>query len=106
MKTPGSKILTVLSLAAAFDAVIAETSIELVAPIEGSDGPQFGLIFIPGATLGGETYGPLSKAIQVLSTSTHTHTTPFSRSGGYIANLISGEVSREFVVLPHERLSE
>ena len=68
MKTPGSKILTVLSLAAAaFDAVIAETSIELVAPIEGSDGPQFGLIFIPGATLGGETYGPLSKAIQVHS---------------------------------------
>ena len=82
MKTPGSKILTVLSLAAAFDAVIAETSIELVAPIEGSDGPQFDLIFIPGATLGGETYGPLSKAIQVLSTSTHTHTTPFRRSGG------------------------
>ena len=101
MKTPGSKILTVLSLAAAFDAVIAETSIELVAPIEGSDGPQFGLIFIPGATLGGETYGPLSKAIQV-----HTVLSSCHRSGGYIANLISGEVPREFVGLPDERLSE
>ena len=68
MRMLGSKILAVLSLAAAFVAVSAETSIELIAPIEGSDGPQFGLIFIPGATLGGETYGPLSMAIQELST--------------------------------------
>ena len=68
MRMLGSKILAVLSLAAAFAAVSAETSIELIAPIEGSDGPQFGLIFIPGATLGGETYGPLSMAIQELTT--------------------------------------
>ena len=55
----------VLLLAAAFVAFVsAETSVELIAPIEGIDGPQFGLIFIPGATLGGETYGPLSVAIQ------------------------------------------
>ena len=73
MKTPGSKIMAVLGLAAAFfGTVIAETSVELLAPIEGRDGPQFGLIFVPGATLGGETYGPLSKAIQELSASSHS----------------------------------
>ena len=55
----------VLFLAAAFVAAVsAETSVELIAPLEGTEGPQFGLIFIPGATLGGETYGPLSVAIQ------------------------------------------
>ena len=56
----------VLLLAAAFVAAVsAETSVELIAPIEGTEeGPQFGLIFVPGATLGGETYGPLSVAIQ------------------------------------------
>ena len=55
----------VLLLAAAFVAAVsAETSVELIAPIEGTEGPQLGLIFIPGATLGGETYGPLSVAIQ------------------------------------------
>ena len=69
MKTAGSKILAVLGLAAVFKTAIAETSIELIAPIEGSDGPQFGLIFVPGAGLGGETYGPLSIAIQVITLS-------------------------------------
>ena len=58
-----SKVLLYLA-AALVAAVSAETSVELIAPIEGEDGPQFGLIFIPGATLGGETYGPLSVAIQ------------------------------------------
>lgn len=53
-----------LAAAAFVAAVSAETSVELIAPIEGTDGPQFGLIFIPGATLGGETYGPLSVAMQ------------------------------------------
>ena len=68
MRTPSSSSLSVaaaLCLAAALGAVRAETSVELLAPLDGKEGPQFGLIFVPGATLGGETYGPLSEAIQV-----------------------------------------
>ena len=39
---------------------------ELVAPNAGTDGSEFGLIFIPGAQLEGQAYVPLSQEIQDL----------------------------------------
>ena len=38
---------------------------EIMAPPSGSTGPEFGLIFVPGAQLPGDRYGPLGAEIQV-----------------------------------------
>ena len=38
---------------------------DLLMPIEGKEGPEFGVVLVPGDTLKGETYQPLSVALQV-----------------------------------------
>ena len=37
---------------------------EILEPPEGSTGAEYGFIFVPGAQIGGQYYGPLSRKIQ------------------------------------------
>ena len=38
---------------------------DLLPPMEGKEGPEFGMVLVPGDTLKGESYQPLSVALQV-----------------------------------------
>ena len=44
--------------------VCSETTCDLLPPMEEKDGPEFGMVLVPGDTLVGETYRPLSMALQ------------------------------------------
>ena len=44
--------------------VSSETRCDLLPPMESKEGPEFGMILVPGDTLVGETYRPLSMALQ------------------------------------------
>ena len=45
--------------------VSSETTCDLLPPMEEKDGgPEFGMVLVPGDTLVGETYRPLSMALQ------------------------------------------
>ena len=44
--------------------VSSETTCDILPPMESKEGPEFGMVLVPGDTLVGETYRPLSIAIQ------------------------------------------
>ena len=46
--------------------VSSETTCDLLPPMESKEGPEFGMVLVPGDTLLGESYQPLSMAIQVI----------------------------------------
>ena len=62
-----SSLLTLLGLAVILltvGRVSSETTCDLLPPMEANEGPEFGMILVPGDTLVGETYRPLPMALQ------------------------------------------
>ena len=64
LKARGIVHLICLALIA-ISAGTCQPACDLLPPIEEKGGPEFGVVLVPGDTLKGETYQPLSVALQV-----------------------------------------
>ena len=60
-------LLTLFSLVfITIQRVSSEATCDLLPPMESKEGPEFGMVLVPGDTLVGESYQPLSMALQVI----------------------------------------